>query len=176
VLGSRLANVHGDVISQSENMMIVVTAARTAPIGGYGIVEADMRRPGSLAFALALTLLLAPVTALACEWQCARDTAGLQDSRASAPETVDSCHRAEEASDASVSLRGALRDCDTHQIDAAARARPGVTRAGHDGAPAAMASQPRANDNIRPAAGGPLESRALAPPGPPAGSVTPLRI
>lgn len=133
-----------------------------------------MRRPGSTAFALALTLLLAPVTALACEWQCARDTAGLERTRASAPDTADSCHRAEETPNASVSLRDALADCDPHQLIVLARL--GVTRAGHDGAPVAMASQARANDSIRPAAVGPLESRALAPLGPPSGSMTPLRV
>ena len=121
-------------------------------------------------------ILLAPVTALACEWQCARDTAGTEGTRASAPDSIDSCHRPEETSDASVSLRDSLHDCGTHQTNATGPARLAVKRAGEDVAPVAMVSQPRTEDSILPAAVRPLRSRDLAPPGPPSGSMTPLRI
>ena len=120
-------------------------------------------------------ILLAPVTALACEWQCARDTAGTEGTRASAPDSVDSCHRPEETSDASVSLRASLHDCGTHQPIATAPARLSVNRVADD-APLALVSQPRIADSLAPAAAAPLVSRVLAPPGPPSGSMTPLRI
>lgn len=134
-----------------------------------------MRRRHDTALALALMILLAPGTAVACEWQCAPDAVATERVPASAPESAGSCHRSEEPSDIAVSLRASLHDCGTHELITTGPARLSLNRAG-GAAPVASVSQPRVADGLAPGVAAPLSSRILAPPGPTSGLLTPLRI
>ncbi len=137
----------------------------------------DMRRVTSAAVALALMIVLAPVAALACEWQCARDGATIAETRTSAqtPPSGESCHRPDEARSTGASLRAPLHDCRTHQANDTAPVTLSAPRVTRD-APVAAVPQPRFAEPLACRAIGPLAPHDLAPPDRTAGLITPLRI
>ena len=135
-----------------------------------------MRRRASTALALALTFLLSPVTAMACEWQCAREAAATQGAPTGSPAGTDSCHGLDKTTDeGAASLSSSLHDCGAHRINSTTPALLGFHRAGDHASPAAV-PQPREAAYQVPVGTGPLMARALAPPGPASGLMTPLRI
>lgn len=121
-------------------------------------------------------ILLAPVAALACEWQCARDAATITTDKANlASPSGESCHRPDEAPRTGASLGAPLHDCGTHQANDIAPVTLSAPRVTRD-APVAAVQQPRVADPFACRAIGPLAPRDLAPPGRTAGLITPLRI
>ncbi|CAN5392485.1 hypothetical protein BH23ACI1_BH23ACI1_30110 [soil metagenome] len=121
-------------------------------------------------------ILQAPVAALACEWQCARDAATVTTDKADlAQASGESCHRPDEAPRTGASLRAPLHDCGMPQANDTASvtlSAPPVTR----DAPVAAVQQPRFAEPLACCAIGPLAPPDRAPPGRTAGLITPLRI
>jgi hypothetical protein len=135
-----------------------------------------MHRRASTALAIALTFLLSPVTALACEWQCARDASAKLVASAESPDSTDSCHGLDKTTDdGAASLSSSPRDCGAHHITRTTPALLGFNRAGDYAAPGAV-PQPRAAEHRAPIEAGPPMARDLAPPGPSVGLMIPLRI
>lgn len=131
-----------------------------------------MRLRNSSAVALTLTLLFAPIAALACEWQCAPDDVAIAQT---SPDSTGACHRIEATPDGGDALSASLHDCGTHQTMANGPARLSANRFSAD-APLASIPPRRVAQSLVLVSTAASPADDLAPPGPSSGSMTPLRV